>query len=134
MAAVEELEARYIMNTYNRQEDRTLVLVKGAGSRVWDNKGKDYLDFVGGLAVNILGHCHPDVVAAICFQAGELIHASNLYYTRPQAELARVLVEHSAGDRVFFANSGAEVNEAAIKLARKFHYPRRYKIITARRR
>lgn len=133
MAAVEELEARYIMNTYNRQEDRTLVLVKGAGSRVWDNKGKDYLDFVGGLAVNILGHCHPDVVAAICFQAGELIHASNLYYTRPQAELARVLVEHSAGDRVFFANSGAEVNEAAIKLARKFHYPRRYKIITARR-
>ena len=133
MAAVEELEARYIMNTYNRQEDRTLVLVKGAGSRVWDNKGKDYLDFVGGLAVNILGHCHPDVVAAICFQAGELIHASNLYYTRPQAELARVLVEHSAGDRGFFANSGAEVNEAAIKLARKFHYPRRYKIITARR-
>ena len=133
MAAVEELEARYIMNTYNRQEDRTLVLVKGAGSRVWDNKGKDYLDFVGGLAVNILGHCHPDVVAAICFQAGELIHASNLYYTRPQAELARVLVEHSAGDRVFFANSGAEFNEAAIKLARKFHYPRRYKIITARR-
>ncbi len=133
MAAVEELEARYIINTYNRQEDRTLFLVKGAGSRVWDNKGKDYLDFVGGLAVNLLGHCHPEVVAAICKQAGELIHTSNLYYTRPQVELARVLVEHSAGDRVFFANSGAEVNEAAIKLARKFHYPRRHKIITAQR-
>src|SRR5690554_4039419 len=101
MAAVEELEARYIINTYNRQEDRTLFLVKGAGSRVWDNKGKDYLDFVGGLAVNLLGHCHPEVVAAICKQAGELIHTSNLYYTRPQVELARVLVEHSAGDRVF---------------------------------
>lgn len=132
MTAVEQLEARYIMNTYNRQEDCTLFLVKGEGCRVWDNKGKDYLDFVGGLAVNLLGHCHPDVVAAICSQAGELIHASNLYYTRPQAELARILVEHSAGDQVFFANSGAEANEAAIKLARKFHHPGRHKIITAR--
>ena len=132
MTAVEQLEARYIMNTYNRQEDCTLFLVKGEGCLVWDNKGKDYLDFVGGLAVNLLGHCHPDVVAAICSQAGELIHASNLYYTRPQAELARILVEHSAGDQVFFANSGAEANEAAIKLARKFHHPGRHKIITAR--
>ncbi len=132
MTAVEQLEARYIMNTYNRQEDCTLFLVKGEGCRVWDNKGKDYLDFVGGLAVNLLGHCHPDVVAAICSQAGELIHASNLYYTRPQAELARILVEHSAGDQVFFANSGAEANEAAIKLARKYHHPGRHKIITAR--
>ena len=132
MTAVEQLEARYIMNTYNRQEDCTLFLVKGKGCLVWDNKGKDYLDFVGGLAVNLLGHCHPDVVAAICSQAGELIHASNLYYTRPQAELARILVEHSAGDQVFFANSGAEANEAAIKLARKFHHPGRHKIITAR--
>lgn len=132
MTAVEQLEARYIMNTYNRQEDCTLFLVKGEGCLVWDNKGKDYLDFVGGLAVNLLGHCHPDVVAAICSQAGELIHASNLYYTRPQAELARILVEHSAGDQVFFANSGAEANEAAIKLARKYHHPGRHKIITAR--
>lgn len=132
MTAVEQLEARYIMNTYNRQEDCTLFLVKGEGCLVWDNKGKEYLDFVGGLAVNLLGHCHPDVVAAICSQAGELIHASNLYYTRPQAELARILVEHSAGDQVFFANSGAEANEAAIKLARKFHHPGRHKIITAR--
>ena len=132
MGAVEELEARYIMNTYNREKDKTLFLVKGEGSRVRDGMGRDYLDFVGGLAVNILGHCHPAVVEAICSQARELIHTSNLYYTRPQAELARVLVEHSAGDRVFFANSGAEANEAAIKLARKYHYPERHRIITAR--
>ncbi len=131
MDVIEELEARYVMNTYGRKEDRNLFLVKGEGCRVWDNRGRVYLDFVGGLAVNLLGHCHPDVVEAICSQSRELIHASNLYYTRPQAELARVLVDHSAGDRVFFANSGAEANEAAIKLARKYHFPERHKIITA---
>lgn len=128
---IEELEARYIINTYNREANRTPFLVKGEGSRVWDNRGRVFLDFVGGLAVNILGHCHPHVVAAISSQAQELIHVSNLYYTRPQAELARELVEHSAGDRIFFANSGAEANEAAIKLARKYRHPARYKIITA---
>lgn len=131
MIAVEELEGRYIINTYGRKKEQNLFLVKGEGAYVWDNRGKRYLDFVGGLAVNLLGHCHPAVVDAICSQARELIHTSNLYYTRPQAELARILVEHSAGDRVFFANSGAEANEAAIKLARKYHYPKRYKIITA---
>ncbi len=132
MTAVEDLEARYIMNTYNREKGKTLSLVRGEGCRVWDSRGRAYLDFVGGLAVNILGHCHPAVVEAICSQARELIHTSNLYYTRPQAELARVLVEYSAGDKVFFANSGAEANEAAIKLARKYRYPKRHKIITAR--
>ncbi|NLA25935.1 MAG: aspartate aminotransferase family protein [Firmicutes bacterium] len=131
MDVIEELEARYVMNTYGRKEDRNLFLVKGEGCRVWDNRGRVYLDFVGGLAVNLLGHCYPDVVEAICSQSRELIHASNLYYTRPQAELAQVLVDHSAGDRVFFANSGAEANEAAIKLARKYHFPERHKIITA---
>lgn len=131
MITVEEMEARYIMNTYNRKKDSTPFLVKGEGCRVWDNRGRVYLDFVGGLAVNLLGHCHPDVVEAICSQARELIHTSNLYYTQPQAELARMLVDHSAGDRVFFANSGAEANEAAIKLARKYHFPERHKIITA---
>jgi predicted acetylornithine/succinylornithine family transaminase len=133
MTSVEELEAKYMINTYNRQQDRTPVLVRGVGCRVWDDRGREYLDFVGGLAVNLLGHCHPRVVEAIRRQAGELLHASNLYYTRPQAELAQVLVEHSAAGRAFFANSGAEANEAAIKLARKYHHPRRYKIITAQR-
>jgi len=132
MNEVEKLEARYIINTYGRKKEQNLFLVKGEGVYVWDNRGNRYLDFVGGLAVNLLGHCHPEVVKAITSQARELIHTSNLYYTRPQAELARILVEHSAGDQLFFANSGAEANEAAIKLVRKYHYPERYKIITAR--
>ncbi len=132
MNEVEKLEARYIINTYGRKKEQNLFLVKGEGVYVWDNRGNRYLDFVSGLAVNLLGHCHPEVVKAITSQARELIHTSNLYYTRPQAELARILVEHSAGDQLFFANSGAEANEAAIKLVRKYHYPERYKIITAR--
>ena len=131
MMSVEELDARYIINTYGRTKERTLFLERGEGAYVWDDQGKRYLDLVGGLAVNLLGHCHPAVVEAVCNQARELIHVSNLYYTRPQAELARVLVENSAGERAFFANSGAEANEAALKLARKYHHPGRYKVITA---
>ncbi len=130
MSSVEELEGKYIINTYNRQQGKNLLLVKGEGCLVWDEAGNEYLDFVSGLAVNVLGHCHPAVVQAVREQVGLLIHTSNLYYTEPQANLARMLVEHSAADRVFFANSGAEANEAAIKLARKFN-PARFKMITA---
>ncbi|MGH2457790.1 MAG: aminotransferase class III-fold pyridoxal phosphate-dependent enzyme, partial [Chloroflexota bacterium] len=93
------------MRTFNRQP---LVLVRGQGARVWDEEGKSYLDMVAGLAVNVLGHCHPAVVDAITRQAGQLIHTTNLYYTTPQLELAELLIENSCADRIFFANSGAE--------------------------
>lgn len=127
-----ELEKTYIINTYNRQADLTPCLMQGKGSYVWDDHGKRYLDFLSGLAVNIVGHCHPAVVEAISSQASKLIHTSNLYYGGPQAELAALLVQNTMeGGKVFFANSGAEVNEAAIKLARK-NQGDRYKIITAR--
>ena len=121
---------KYVMNTYGRLP---IALVKGEGSRVWDADGNEYLDFVGGLAVNSLGHCHPKVVEAIREQAGKLLHCSNLYWIEPQTELAKLLVENSFGDKVFFCNSGAEANEGAIKLARKFakkfYGPEKYEII-----
>jgi acetylornithine aminotransferase len=117
-----ELEKSFIMQTYTRND---LTLVRGKGTRVWDDNGREYLDFVGGIAVCNLGHCHEAVTKAICEQAGLLVHTSNLYYTEPQGELARLLTEHSFADRVFFCNSGAEANEAAIKLARKYSLGRR---------
>jgi acetylornithine/N-succinyldiaminopimelate aminotransferase len=123
---------RYIMNTYNRYP---IVLRKGRGMKVWSSDGKEYLDFVGGVAVNILGHCHPRVVIAIQKQAQRLIHVSNYYYIEPQIKLAKLLVEHSFADKVFFCNSGAEAVEAAIKLARKYAKervdPKSFEIITA---
>ena len=132
MSKYEELESKYIINTYNRQPGFTPCLVRGSGSYTWDDQGKKYLDFLSGLAVNVVGHCHPAVVEAISKQAAELIHTSNLYYGAPQAELAEMLVKNTMeGGKVFFANSGAEVNEAAIKLARK-NGAGRYKVITAR--
>ncbi len=132
MKTTHELEKQYIINTYNRQPGLTPCLVRGEGSYAWDDKGRKYLDFLSGLGVNAVGHCHPGVVEAIREQAGALIHTSNLYYGAPQAELARELVENTLpGGKAFFANSGAEANEAAIKLARKYK-PGRYKIITAR--
>jgi predicted acetylornithine/succinylornithine family transaminase len=101
---------------------------------VYDPNGKEYLDFVGGVAVNNLGHCHPSVTVAFQKQAQRLVHVSNLYYTEPQVKLARLLVEHSFADKVFFCNSGAEAIEAAIKLVRKYshdkHGPDRHEIIT----
>lgn len=106
-----------IMNTYGRQP---LVLVKGEGCRVWDDQGREYLDFVAGLAVVNLGHAHPDIARAAAAQLTQLVHVSNLYYTTPMVELAEALVRRSFADRVFFANSGAEVNEGAIKLARRY--------------
>jgi acetylornithine/N-succinyldiaminopimelate aminotransferase len=106
-----------IMGTYRRFP---IVLVKGLGTRVWDSTGKEYLDLVAGIAVCNLGHSHPRVVAAIIKQVGNLTHVSNLYYIEPQIRLAKLLVDNSFAERVFFCNSGAEANEAAIKLARKF--------------
>ena len=128
-----ELTDRYVMRTYGRLP---LALARGQGAYVWDAGGNRYLDFVAGIAVNSLGHCHPRVVAAVREQVGTLMHCSNLYYIEAQAKLARLLVENSACDRVFFCNSGAEANEAAIKLARKyakkkFGSDQKYEIITA---
>jgi acetylornithine aminotransferase/acetylornithine/N-succinyldiaminopimelate aminotransferase len=97
-----------------------VTLVRGKGVRAWDDTGKEYLDFVGGWATNVLGHCHPALVGAITEQAQTLIHTSNQYYTVPQVELARLLIEGSGLKRVFFANSGAEADEGAVKLARRW--------------
>ncbi len=133
MSSIQDMEANYIFNTYNRQPGITPCLVKGEGSYLWDESGKKYLDLLSGLAVNVVGHCHPRVVEAICKQAATLSHTSNLYYTGPQALLARELVEKTLpGGKAFFANSGAGANEAAIKLARK-NRPGRYKVIAAER-
>jgi acetylornithine/N-succinyldiaminopimelate aminotransferase len=123
---------KYIMKTYGRYP---IVPVRGEGSVLWDADGKRYLDFLAGVAVNNLGHCHPKVVAALQKQAAELIHCSNYYHIPSQIELAEILCAHSFADKAFFCNSGAEANEAAIKLARKYsrekYGPERYEIITA---
>ena len=116
-AEIKAMATEYIMNTYG---ERKLAFVRGEGPYVWDADSKKYLDFLGGLAVNGLGHCHPNVVAAIREQAGKLLHVSNLYYIEPQARLAKLLIDNCDLDQCFFCNSGAEANEAAIKLARKF--------------
>ncbi len=97
-----------------------LVFVRGKGSRLYDAGGKAYLDLLSGLGVSALGHCHPALLRAINEQAAELIHTSNLYYHEPGARLAAELVRLSFADRVFFCNSGAEANEAAIKMARRY--------------
>jgi len=112
-----ELADLYLMQTGRRLP---VTFVRGRGCVLYDDAGREYLDLVAGIAVNLLGHAHPDVVAAVAKQAGQLIHTSNLYFTQPQVELARRLVELSFPSRVFLCNSGAEANEAAIKLARKW--------------
>jgi len=112
-----EQSSKYLCNTYNRYP---VVFSKGKGCKLWDVEGKEYLDFVAGLAVCNLGHCHPNVVAAIQGQAERLIHVSNYYHNEPMIDLARLLCENSFAEKVFFCNSGAEANEAAIKLARKY--------------
>ena len=114
---IKALEAEYVLHTYNRPD---YVLERGEGVWLYDTEGKAYLDFVSGIAVNALGHCHPAVVQAISEQAARLDHVSNLYHTAPQAELAQMLVEHSFADKAYFCNSGAESVEAAIKFARKW--------------
>jgi len=125
-----DLSDRYIMSTYKRHP---LVLTRGLGVHVWDCEGRCYLDLVGGIAVCALGHAHPKVVTAIQEQVENLSHVSNLYHIVPQILLARLLVENSPLDKAFFCNSGAEANEAAIKLARKYaseHMQGRYELIT----
>ena len=128
---LKESAEQYLMDTYTRQP---ISIVRGRGAKVYDLEGREYVDFVGGIAVNLLGHGHPDLVLAIQKQAAQLIHTSNLYYTEPQVRLAQMLVDHSFADRVFFCNSGAEANEAAIKLARRYSHDKygagRFEIIT----
>jgi acetylornithine/N-succinyldiaminopimelate aminotransferase len=114
---VTKLTHDFVAHTYARFP---IALVRGKGARVWDADGKEYLDFVAGIAVNSLGHAHPAVLRAITAQARRLIHVSNLYHIIPQSELAQALCRHSFADKVFFCNSGAEANEAAIKLARRY--------------
>ncbi len=125
---------RVIAATYTRFP---IVIEQGWGATLWDDTGRAYTDFVAGIAVCNLGHAHPRVAEALAKQAESLCHVSNLYYTIPQVELAEWLTAHSFADRVFFGNSGAEANEAAIKLARRYFYERgeagRHRIITAER-
>ena len=127
---IQALFDRYVMPTYARQP---LVFVRGKGARVWDADGKEYLDFGGGIAVNVLGHAHPALGAALARQSAQLIHTSNLYYTEPQGLLAKKLVEWVGIDgKCFFTNSGGESNEALYKLARKYgnEHGGRYEILT----
>src|SRR3990172_12123995 len=112
-----EIESRVFMTATRRLP---VVLVKGEGTRVWDDTGKTYLDFFGGPAVHSLGHCHPVLVKAIEEQARTLIHVSNAVYSVPQLQLAELLLANSCFDRIYFSNSGTEANEAAIKLAHKW--------------
>jgi len=114
---IKEMANKYLINNYG---ERMIALVRGEGAYVWDADGKKYLDFVAGIATNNVGHCHPNVVKAITEQAKTLIHVSNLYYIEPQVKLAKRLVELSFADKCFFCNSGAEANEAAIKVTRKY--------------
>lgn len=116
-AYIKSLGEKYLMGNYTRHP---IAFARGEGSYVWDAAGKKYLDFVMGLAVNALGHCHPAVVEAAAAQCTKVIHSSNLYWTATQAELAQLLVEYSCLDKVFLCNSGTEANEAAIKLARRY--------------
>ena len=128
-----EWSARYHTPNYGRTP---ICLVRGDGMRVWDSDGREYLDFTSGLAVTALGHCHPRVTGAIREAAATLLHVSNIFHTAPQIHLAKLLCEHSFADRVFFCNSGAEANEAALKLARKYGKERyasdRYEVIATR--
>ena len=131
MSKWQELESKYFMHTVNRVP---VTLVKGEGARVWDDNGREYLDFVAGWAVNSLGHCHPVVARALAEQAHTLIQVSNQFYTVPQLQLAELLVQHSCLDKVFISNSGAEANEGAVKLARRYgkhHRNGAYEVISA---
>jgi len=128
-----EVEKKYLMRTFEKVRV-PVVLVKGKGARAWDDKGRKYLDFVGGWAVNCLGHSHPVVVKALHDQAKKLIHTSNQFYTVPQLQLAELLVDNSCLQRVFFGNSGLEANEGAVKLARRYGKLKlngAYEVITA---
>ncbi|MBL7166325.1 MAG: aspartate aminotransferase family protein [Dehalococcoidales bacterium] len=127
----QELEKKYYMKTGNRVP---VTLVRGEGARIWDDAGREYLDFVSGWAVNSLGHCHPALVKALTEQAKTLVQTSNQFYTIPQIQLAQLLVENSCLDKVYVCNSGAEACEGAVKLARRYGSLKlngAYEIITA---
>lgn len=127
--SVKELFGRYVVPSYGRFD---IAFARGTGSYVWDVAGKRYLDFGGGIAVNVLGHAHPEVTQALVEQSRSLIHTSNLYYHEPQGRLAQRLVKHLATGKVFFCNSGAEANEGLYKVARRFgHEEGRFEILTA---
>src|SRR5947208_3274399 len=124
------LEQKYYQGTFKRQP---ITLVRGEGTRVWDRDARVMLDFVTRIAVNVLGHCHPAIIKAVQEQVTQLVHVSNLYYNVRQIELAELLGIQSNGMRSFFSNSGAEANEGAIKLARKYgrlHHNGAYEIIS----
>ncbi len=131
MVNVVETTDESIFQTYKRYP---VVLDHGKGCLVWDDRGKEYLDFLAGIAVCNLGHCHPAVVQAAKEQLDKLMHVSNYFYTGPQAELSELIIKNSFADRIFFCNSGAEANEAALKLARKYGQDhsdgKKYEIIT----
>jgi acetylornithine/N-succinyldiaminopimelate aminotransferase len=121
LAELRELAERWLMPTYARMP---VQFVRGEGPWLWDEEGRRYLDFVTGLSVSSVGHCHPSVVEAVREQAGKLMHVSNIYYTEPAVRLAERLSRSSLGGRVFLTNSGTEANEAAIKLARRHAHDR----------
>ncbi len=128
---IKEISGKVFFPTYNRY---AAAMVRGEGAYLYDTEGRRYLDFLSGIGVANLGHAHPEIAEAVCEQAKDLLHVSNLYFMPPQTELAAQLVENSSLDRVFFCNSGAEANEAAIKLARKYarevHGENRFEIVT----
>jgi len=131
MSHWQELEQKYFMRTFERLP---VTLVRGKGARVWDEDGREYLDFVAGWAVNSLGHCHPVTTEAVTEQVHILLQTSNQFYTIPQVQLAELLVQNSCLDKVFLCNSGAEANEGAVKLARRYgkhHLNGAYEVITA---
>jgi len=126
------LDKKYYMNTFGAR--LPVAFEYGKGCTLYDTDGKSYLDFLAGIAVNVLGYGHPTLTKALTEQIQKLLHCSSLFYIQPQAELAKMLVEYSCGDRVFICNTGAEANEGAIKLARKYFYAKginKYEIITA---
>lgn len=128
---LKSLDEKYVMQTYRRLP---VAFKKGRGTRLWDIYGKEYLDFIAGLGACVLGHCHPRVTEAIFSQAERLIHTTNLFYIEPQVEVAKIIVDNTFPSKCFFCNSGAEANEGALKLARKYHYllgKQRKKVICA---
>jgi acetylornithine/N-succinyldiaminopimelate aminotransferase len=127
-------EMNFLMGNYSRLP---VLFVRGYGTRLWDDTGKEYVDFVSGLGACVAGHCHPEIIAAIVRQASQLIHVSNLYYNRTQGELAEMLAHYTFAEKTFFCNSGTEAIEAALKLARKYmrvvRGEERYVIVSALR-
>ncbi len=127
------LEAHYYVQCFNRSP---VTIVRGDGTKVWDDEGREYLDFAAGIAVNALGHANAEIADAVADQAGTLVHTSNLFYTTPQLELAQILVDNSRLDRIFYVNSGGEATETAVKSARKYgrlHLDGAFEVITTNR-